>query len=80
MSSVLFLRLTARRSVSICTKNGIFWVLRLVVLVRTDVSEELSVSFIRVTRIGEEGTHKFLRSVRRLLVTAMFLVHRFLSP
>jgi hypothetical protein len=27
-----------------------------VALVRTDVSEELSVSFIRVTRIGELGT------------------------
>jgi hypothetical protein len=39
--------------------------LRRVALVRTDVSEELSASFIRVTRIGE-----FLRSVRRLLVTA----------
>jgi hypothetical protein len=31
-------------------------VLRRVVLVRTDVSEELSASFIRVTRIGELGT------------------------
>jgi hypothetical protein len=30
--------------------------LRRVVLVRTDVSEELSASFIRVTRIGELGT------------------------
>jgi hypothetical protein len=27
--------------------------LRLVVLVRTDVSEDLTASFIRVTRIGE---------------------------
>jgi hypothetical protein len=27
-----------------------------VALVRTDVSEELSASFIRVTRIGERGT------------------------
>jgi hypothetical protein len=36
--------------------------LRRVVLVRTDVSEEISASFIRVTRIK--------RSVRRLLVTA----------
>jgi hypothetical protein len=35
-----------------------------VVLVRSDVSEESSASFIRVTRIGELG------SVRRLLVTA----------
>jgi hypothetical protein len=64
--------------------------LRHVALVRTDVSEELGVSFIRVTRIGELGTTLavtsnrrmlrrnakvfgilvFLRSVRRLLVTA----------
>jgi hypothetical protein len=53
--------------------------LRGVVLVRTDVSEELSASFIRVTRIGELGTTlavtsnrrtQFIRSVRRLLVTA----------
>jgi hypothetical protein len=42
-------------------------ILRRVALVRTDVSEELSASFIRVTRIGELGT----RSVRRLLFTAM---------
>jgi hypothetical protein len=40
-----------------------------VALVRTDVSEELSASFIRVTRIGELAA-VFLRSVRRLLVTA----------
>jgi hypothetical protein len=48
--------------------------------VRTDVSEERSASFIRVTRIGELRTTLavtstkyhlvFLRSVRRLLVTA----------
>jgi hypothetical protein len=48
--------------------------LRHVALVRTDGSEELSFSFIRVTRIGELGTTLahlvFLRSVRRLLVTA----------
>jgi hypothetical protein len=30
--------------------------LRRVALVRTDVLEELSASFIRVTRIGEQGT------------------------
>jgi hypothetical protein len=30
--------------------------LRRVALVRTDVSEQLSASFIRVTRIGELGT------------------------
>jgi hypothetical protein len=59
--------------------------LRRVALVIPDVSEELSASFIRVTRIGELGTtlavtsnrgtlrrndFVFLRSVRRLLVTA----------
>jgi hypothetical protein len=50
--------------------------LRRVTLVRTDVSEELSASFIRVTRIGELGTlavtsnSRTLRSLRRLLVTA----------
>jgi hypothetical protein len=45
-----------------------------VALVKTDVSEELSSSFIRVTRIGEVGrtlAHLvFFRSVRRLLVSA----------
>jgi hypothetical protein len=44
-----------------------------VALVRTDVSEELSPSIIRVTRIGELGTVThfiFLCSMRRLLVTA----------
>jgi hypothetical protein len=30
--------------------------LRLVTLMRTDVSEELSASFIRVARVGELGT------------------------
>jgi hypothetical protein len=32
------------------------WMLRRVVFVRTDVSEELSASIIRVTRIVELGT------------------------
>jgi hypothetical protein len=43
-----------------------------VALVRTDVSEELSASFIRVTRIGELGTRNkvFLHSMHKLLVTA----------
>jgi hypothetical protein len=60
--------------------------LRRVALVRTDVSEELSASFIRVTRIDYIGTTSditsnrrtlrrdahiiFLHRVRRLLVTA----------
>jgi hypothetical protein len=43
-----------------------------VALVRTDVAEKRSASFIRVTRIGELGTTLlvFLRSACRLLVTA----------
>jgi hypothetical protein len=44
--------------------------LRRVALVRTDVSEELSASFLWVTRIGELATDARFRSVRRLLVTA----------
>jgi hypothetical protein len=48
-------------------------VLRRVALVRTDVSEELSASIVRMTRIGELGTLAVTsnrRSVRRLPVTA----------
>jgi hypothetical protein len=41
--------------------------LRCVALVRTDVSEELSTSFIRVTRIGELGTTLAVTSNRRTL-------------
>jgi hypothetical protein len=56
--------------------------LRLVALVRTDVSEELSASFNRVTRIGELGTMLAVTSNRRTLrintKLALFLVHRFL--
>jgi hypothetical protein len=51
--------------------------LRRMALVRTDVSEELSATFIRVPRICELGTtlpvtsnRRTLRRVRRLLVTA----------
>jgi hypothetical protein len=33
-------------------KNGVFWMLSSVTLVRTDTSEELSASFIRVTRLS----------------------------
>jgi hypothetical protein len=39
-------------------------ILRRVALVRTDVSEELSASFIRVTRIGELGTKLAVTSNR----------------
>jgi hypothetical protein len=41
--------------------------LRRVVLVRTDVSEERNASFIRVTRIGELGTTLAVTSNRRTL-------------
>jgi hypothetical protein len=41
--------------------------LRPVALVRTDVSEELSASFIRVTGIGELGTMLAVTSNRRTL-------------
>jgi hypothetical protein len=44
--------------------------LRRVARVRTDVSEEFSASFIRVTRIGELGTTLALTSNRRTLVRA----------
>jgi hypothetical protein len=42
--------------------------LRRVALVRTDVTEELSDSLIRVTRIGELTTLSLTSSVRQLLV------------
>jgi hypothetical protein len=65
-----------------------------VALVRTDVSDELSPSFIRVTTIGELGTTLAVTSNRRTLrrnnfftacvgcylQVALFLVHRLLSP
>jgi hypothetical protein len=68
--------------------------LRRVALVRTDGSEELSASFIGVTRIGVYEQHSlylatdarceelaFLLSVRRLLVAASVVPSpRFLSP
>jgi hypothetical protein len=41
--------------------------LRHVALIKTDVSEELSASFIRVTRIGELGTTLAVMSNRRTL-------------
>jgi hypothetical protein len=48
-------------------KNGVFWALRRVALVRTDVSQELGVSFNKVARIGELGTTLALTSNRRTL-------------
>jgi hypothetical protein len=40
--------------------------LRRLALVRTDVSEELSASIIRVTRIGEQGTLAVINNRRTL--------------
>jgi hypothetical protein len=36
-------------------KNGVFWEVTPLALVRTDVSEKFSASFIRVTRIADEA-------------------------
>jgi hypothetical protein len=48
-------------------KNGVFWKLRRVALVRIDVSEKLSASIIRVTRLGELGTTLAVSSNRHML-------------
>jgi hypothetical protein len=45
-------------------EEWIFWMLRRETLVRADVSEELSTSSIRVTRIGELGTRLAVTSNR----------------
>jgi hypothetical protein len=52
---------------AVTMKNGASGMLRRVALVRTDVSEEPSASFIRVTRIGELGTTLAATSNRRTL-------------
>jgi hypothetical protein len=48
-------------------KNTVSWILRGVSLVRTDVSEESSISTIRVTRIVELGAPLAITSNRRTL-------------
>jgi hypothetical protein len=61
---------------TVTMKNAVFLDVTLVVLIRTDVSEERIASVMRVTRIGELGKTlavTSLRSVRRLLVTANVL-------
>jgi hypothetical protein len=50
-----------------------------VALVRTDVSEEISASFNRVTRI-DEFWYLFAACTGCHLKLALFLVQRFLSP
>jgi hypothetical protein len=49
--------------------------LRRVALVRTDVSEELRASFIRVTRIGQLGITLAVTSNRRTLRRNTFLLN-----
>jgi hypothetical protein len=51
--------------------------LRRVALVRTDVSEELSASFIRVTGIGELGTTLAVPSNRQEFFEACLVVLQF---
>jgi hypothetical protein len=50
---------------AVTMKNAVFW--NVTPLVKTDVSEELSASFIRVTRIGELKTTLIVTSNRRTL-------------
>jgi hypothetical protein len=54
--------------------------LRRVALVRTDVSEELGASFIRVTKIGELGTTQAATSNRRTSVRLLTHRSRFRFP
>jgi hypothetical protein len=71
-------------------KNGVFWDVKPLALVRISISEERSASFIRVRRIGELGTrltvtkkvtwYFFASWVGCYLYLALFRVHRFLSP
>jgi hypothetical protein len=49
-------------------KNGVFWYVTRVALVRTDVSEERIASIIRMTRIGELRTTLAVTSNRRSAV------------
>jgi hypothetical protein len=44
-------------------KNCVLWDVHRVAVVRTDVSEDVSVAFFRVTRIGELGTKLVTASV-----------------
>jgi hypothetical protein len=53
-------------------KNGVFWDVTRVALVRADLSKELSASFIRVTRIGVLGTTLAVTS-NRLIITDSFV-------
>jgi hypothetical protein len=55
-------------------KNGVFWDVTRCGSCKNDVSEELSASFIGVTRIGELGTTLAVTSNRRTLRGMVFLI------
>jgi hypothetical protein len=61
---VLYARLFYEQETEIMEYSGM---LRFVAPVKTDVSEELSASFIRATKIGEVGTTLAVTSNRRTL-------------
>jgi hypothetical protein len=52
---------------AVTMKNGVFWDVTPCDSCKIEVSEELSASFIRVTRIGELGTTLAVTSNRRML-------------
>jgi hypothetical protein len=54
---------------AVTMKNGVFWDVKLWALVRTDVSVELSASFIRLTRICELRIALAVTNNRRTLYT-----------
>jgi hypothetical protein len=58
-------------TINIVLKNGVVWDVTLLVLVRTDVSEELSTSIIRVARFGELGTTLAVSINRRTLLASV---------
>jgi hypothetical protein len=64
---------------AVSMKNGVFWNVTPCALVRTDVSEELSASFIKVKRIGELGTTLAVTSNRRKLRRNFRSLRRFLQ-
>jgi hypothetical protein len=64
---------------AVTMKNGVFWMLRPVALVRTDVSEKPRASFIRVTRIGKLSRRPFYRSLGPRPLSA-HLQTKLLSP
>jgi hypothetical protein len=51
---------------AVTMKNGSSGILRRVALVRTDILEELSAFFIKMTRVGELGTTLAVTSNRRM--------------